>query len=114
MRHSTGKPTKQEEAWIVACKEGPCLACMIWFGDGGYPDGGCDYHHMLSGGRRRGHMDGIGLCPWHHRGVPEPDSTVKETRHYLGPSLIDGSKVFRERYGTDEELLELQRKVLSD
>ena len=27
---STGKPTREEEARIVACKSGPCVACEIW------------------------------------------------------------------------------------
>lgn len=26
---STGKPTKREAERIVACKEGPCIACMV-------------------------------------------------------------------------------------
>jgi hypothetical protein len=30
----------------------------------------------------------------------------------FGPSLMDGSKLFREAYGTDSELLALQKRLL--
>jgi hypothetical protein len=114
---STGKPTKAEEARIVACKEGPCVACLVWSESDEAPIGfavvhGCDYHHTLSGGRRRGHMYGIGLCAYHHRGVPNWGCTVKEMRVHYGPSLMDGSKVFRDAYGTDDELLAGQNLLL--
>lgn len=33
-------------------------------------------------------------------------------RANLGPSLMDGSKLFRAAYGTDAELLALQKQVL--
>jgi hypothetical protein len=105
---STGKPTAEESAWIVAIKEGRCVACYLraQFNDG------CDAHHLLSGGRRRGHLFTIGLCAWHHRGVPDMHCTVKEMRELFGVSLMDGSKLFRDAYGTDDELLQLQKEVL--
>lgn len=107
---STGKPTKEEADWIVAVKEGPCLAC--WKRDRQWMVG-CDAHHLLSGGIRIGHMATIGLCVWHHRGMPEMNGYPSELcRRVLGPSLMDGSKLFREAYGSDEELLELQRRIV--
>lgn len=114
---STGKPTKEEEARIIACKEGPCVACLVWAeGDeaplGFAPVYGCDFHHFLSGGRRRGHMFGIGLCAHHHRGVPNWGCTVKEMRAHYGPSLMDGSKLFHAAYGSDDELLAGQDLLL--
>jgi len=50
---STGKPTKAEEARIVASKEGPCMACEVWHEKGNAPHGwspiyGCDYNHCTS------------------------------------------------------------------
>lgn len=109
---STGKPTKAEEARIIACKEGRCAACIQWQDiTGNYCDNdGCDYHHLLSGGRRRGHRFGVGLCAYHHRGVPIHGYRDTEMRAYFGPSLMDGSKVFREAFGTDDEMLANQDK----
>lgn len=108
---SIGRPTKEEAAWIVEVKMGPCVACWNW------PDApitfGCDAHHLLSGGRRRGHSATIGLCPWHHRGVPL-EETVPATRAIYGPSLMDGSKLFHAAYGSDDELLKVQRGLIGD
>lgn len=33
-------------------------------------------------------------------------------RSLYGPSLMDGSKRFREAYGTDDELLALQERMI--
>lgn len=103
---STGKPTAEEAAWIVAVKEGDCVACGIV--------GPCDAHHLLSGGRRRGHLFTVGLCAWCHRGVPDDGYTAKQMRDTYGPSLMDGSKTFHEYYGSDDELYERQRKQLEE
>lgn len=105
---STTTPTSEESAWLVAVKEGPCLACLMWSGS---DVGGCDAHHLLSGGIRIGHLATIGLCAWHHRAVPG-DRSVAWMRKHWGPSLMDGSKLFRAAYGTDAELLALQKQVL--
>lgn len=107
---STGKPTAKEEERIVACKSGRCIACIQWQDiTGNYCDNdGCDYHHLLSGGRRRGHRYGIGLCGWHHRGVPIHNYRATEMRAYFGPSLMDGSKAFRQAFGDDDFLLAWQ------
>lgn len=107
---STGAPTKAEAARIVSVKEGPCLAC--WNFETAPITYGCDAHHLLSGGRRIGHMAIVGLCPWHHRGYVPAGCTAPEMREVYGPSLMDGSKLFRDAYGTDAELLELQNKLL--
>lgn len=105
---STTKPTREESAWLIAVKEGPCLACLIFTGQ---QYRGCDAHHLLSGGRRIGHLATIGLCEWHHRGVSLA-CNPPVTRKHLGPSLMDGSRLFRAAYGTDAELLSLQKQVL--
>lgn len=103
---STGKPTKREAEWIVEVKMGPCVAC--WLSDTAPISYGCDAHHLLSGGRRIGHMATIGLCAWHHRGVPL-EGTAPATRAIYGPSLMDGSKLFHQAYGSDEELMKAQK-----
>lgn len=108
---STNAPTKSEAEWIVAVKEGPCVACFVWTQD---EYRGCDAHHLLSGGRRRGHMATIGLCKWHHVGQPDNGVLPRYMREDFGPSLMDGSKLFREAYGTDDELLALQKRLLGE
>lgn len=112
---STSKPTKAEAARIVAAKEGPCMACQIWDRDtGDRCDGeGCDYNHCKSGNIRRGHMFGYALCPWHHRAVPLQNYTAQQMRGVFGPSLMDGSRLFHKTYGSDDELIELQTKLIS-
>lgn len=108
MRHSTGNPTKAEAARMSAIKDGPCIACHKL----GIPSRWPEIHHMLSGNRRRGHMATVGLCQWHHRGVPEPGWAGLQMLTRLGPSLANGSKPFRAMFGTDDELLDYQNRLL--
>ena len=114
---STGAPTAEESARIVACKEGDCVACTLWLESGQAPAGfvparGCDYHHLKSGNIRRGHAFGVGLCGWHHRMLPNYGWTPGEMRAEYGPSLMDGSRTFAATYGGDEALLERQARIL--
>jgi hypothetical protein len=67
-----------------------CIACHIL---GIFSQ--ADVHHILSGGRRKGHQNTIPLCPWHHRGVGSGQ----------GPSLANGSKPFHATFGTQQDLL---------
>jgi hypothetical protein len=68
-----------------------------------------EIHHLNLGGKagqaRRGDEATIPLSPWHHRGEPLPGYTATQMREQFGPSLARQSKAFRERYGTDDELL---------
>ena len=113
---STGKPTKAEAARIVAVKEGPCIACSTLVERGllaaWKAQGPCDYHHLKSGNVRRGHEFGIALCGWHHRGLVDFGCTHAEMRDHYGPSLMDGSRLFHETFGSDDELLARQNKIL--
>lgn len=98
---------------IRACKEGPCMACESLDGEFQRCDAeGCDYHHMKSGNIRRGHEYGIALCVWHHRGHPLPGLNSRQMRELFGPSLMDGSRLFHETYGNDDELLAKQNEWL--
>ncbi|MGC1550513.1 MAG: Ref family recombination enhancement nuclease [Rhodanobacter sp.] len=112
---STGKPTKAQSARIDAIKRLGCVACMInrvlWIKTCGFA--GADAHHLLSGGRRRGHGFTIGLCPWHHRAIPPMDGMGEAVAiDTYGPSVATGSKQFAATYGTDDELLEFQNALL--
>ena len=112
---STGKPTKAQSGRFERLKRSGCRACDVnarrWWA---VCDGeGCDAHHLLSGGRRIGHDATIALCPWHHRGIRPADcATDADAFHKYGPSLANGSKPFRETYGTDDELLAEQNRIL--
>lgn len=110
-KRSTTTPTKAERAHIERVKLGLCMACVrnmlrgLMRADGE----GCDAHHLLAGGKRRGHQYTIGLCPWHHRGVrPERYASDATATRYLGPSLAHGSKQFHATYGTDDDLMAMQ------
>ncbi|KIJ00529.1 hypothetical protein ST27_10255 [Xanthomonas phaseoli pv. phaseoli] len=112
MRHSTGAPTAAEVARFELAKEGPCMACVVRLAAGLLPQQqvvvGCDYNHCKSGNRRRGHLLGYALCVWHHRKHPMQRMTTSGTRDRYGPSLMDGSALFHETYGSDDELIALQ------
>lgn len=112
MRHSTGKPTKAEQARFDAMKEqGVCIACML---RGAQPDyqQHIEIHHLLSGNRRIGHLATVSLCVYHHRGIPPFGWGDAEAREHLGPSLAKGSRPFRAEFGTDLELLSIQNDLL--
>jgi hypothetical protein len=116
VRYSTGKPTKEEEARIIASKEGPCVCCFIQLHRGlideqdvSYQN---DYHHVTSGGRRLGHMSGMGLCKYHHVGHPIPGYSKGQARDLFGPSLMDGSRTFRDYFMDNQTLIDLQTKII--
>lgn len=116
---STTKPTQAEAARIVAVKSGPCVACVIRATQPGVlsnfrPWTSGDYHHLLSGGRRIGHMAGVCLCAWHHRAVPDWGCSPQEMREHYGPSLAEGSKPFHAAFGSDAELLAKQSELLGE
>jgi hypothetical protein len=54
----------------------------------------------------------IGLCGWHHRAEPWAGQPIAWCRQSLGPSLAEGSKPFHEFFGSDEELLAIQARLL--
>lgn len=117
MKTSTGQANAEESQWMEACKVGVCVACFVWEQSEDAPDDflpiyGCDYHHTKSGNIRRGHLFGFGLCTWHHRGHPPEGHTSRSARIWFGPGLMDGSKRFNGAYGSDDDLIEVQRDIL--
>lgn len=110
MNHSTGKPTKAQQLRFDRIKAIGCIACRLHGLDKRVL---CEVHHLLSGGRRRGHDFTVGLCPWHHRSVPFGDwMNHAMCRHHLGPSLAEGSKPFHAEFGSDEDLFEYQNNLI--
>jgi len=103
--------TKAEQERFDRIKEGPCIACLQR-GIDLSGQGLVEVHHLLSGGRRIGHMATVGLCAWSHRAVPFWGMTHEEMRDHYGPSLAEGSRPFHAEFGSDAELLEMQNGIL--
>jgi len=115
MWSKTPPPTAAERARMLLAKAGPCMACLSLVTQQLLEPGlvvyGCDYNHTKSGNVRRGHAFGFALCTWHHRRHPLGGNSFATMREVYGPSLMDGSRVFHETYGTDDELIEQQTAV---
>lgn len=90
-------------------KEIGCICCR----KDGFAWTYADVHHLLTtglhgNGERRGDEFTLGLCKWHHVGRRD------ESCHWAqGPSYATQAKAFRERYGSDEELLAHQNRLLT-
>lgn len=108
-------PTREEAARIELAKTGPCMACLALqmqeLLDPELVVYGCDYNHAKSGNLRRGHMFGFALCKWHHMRYPMEGNTFATMRQIYGPSLMDGSRIFHETYGSDDELIANQTYI---
>lgn len=120
-----------ERAHMGRAKAGVCIACLTRAAAGmlppqwvqvGHEDshgvyvGLLQYNHCKSGNLRRGHMDGYALCLWHHFGnqaQPQEGYTHRQLRDRYGPSLMCGSALFHDTYGTDDELIAIQAAYLN-
>ena len=98
-----------------AIREIKCICCLL----AGKRPMLAEKHHLLTtglhgNGKRRGEKFTIGLCTYHHRGAHgvgmQYARSCKEEGY--GPSLGDEPRAFRQRFGTDDELLELQEKLI--
>ena len=93
--------TVEERRWMSAIVRLGCIVCRLQ----GYPGAPGEVHHMLSGGRRRGHLFTLCLCsPGHHR---NGDGKVKVSRH---PFKLR----FEASYGSEESLLSETRQFVAD
>lgn len=110
MKHSTGRPTKAQVSRFEQLRAIGCLCCKKL----GLPFqcGATEIHHTLSGGKRRGHDYTLPLGSYHHRGTLWAGMTTKQMMEFFGPSLARGSKPFREKFGTDDELLAEVNKLI--
>ncbi len=110
--------TPAESSRVVRSKEGACVCCTILHERGELDLQmvvvGCDYNHTKSGNIRRGHGAGFALCRWHHERHPWGQYTHKQAAFIWGVSLKDGSRLFHETYGSDDELIEKQTAMLGD
>lgn len=90
-----------------------CIACRI---EGQTDCGPVEIHHLNLGGyagqKRRGDDYTIPLGKWHHRGVSHWNLHSSVMEQHFGPSLARQSSEFRQRYGTDDELLERVNRMV--
>lgn len=109
--HSNAKPaTDAEKKRFELIDQIGCIACRIYKLTKPFP---AEIHHLLDGGVRIGHSATIGLCPWHHRGVSTSiGMTMVSCEQMYGPSLVQGSKRFKEVYGSNDDLLKLQNELI--
>lgn len=109
--------TVDERARVLAAKEAKCIPCLVWARAGHMPLEDvatcCDYDHAKRGNLRRGHGKGFASCLWHHRGRVGDGWNHARMRAHFGPSLMDGSRLFRETYGDDDTLIAIQDELLA-
>ncbi len=92
-------PTKEESEWMDKIVRLGCIACIL----DAKPTRPTAVHHILSGGRRIGHLFSLGLCdPGHHQNGG-PIGLV--SRHPYKAR-------FEAKYGTELELLEIVRRMV--
>jgi len=77
-----------------------------------------DIHHLNldehAGQKRLGDEYTIGLSPWFHRGIPVNGMNAAQCTKLLGPSMKLEPVRFREVFGTDEELLAEQNRLIDE
>jgi hypothetical protein len=73
-----------------------------------------EIHHQTKNGFTVSQDHTVCLCSWHHRGICLPAYTSSGMLATFGPSLAKGSKRFFEQYGTNEEQMEFQNKLIGD
>lgn len=69
----------------------------------------CDIHHTNGGNN---HLETYGNCPWHHRGVPKCDLRAADMALIFGPSMAERPHEYRERYGSEADILASQKTML--
>lgn len=124
------RASKREWAHMEACKTRVCIPCLVGVqlglidprhavrggdDDDGMPLPMVTYQHCKSGNMRKGHLDGYGCCMWHHFGTQQLHAlgmSKEEARARWGPNLHDNGREFRETFGTEAELVEIQAFVL--
>ena len=93
--------SKAEQEWFQKITLIGCICCL----EQGHPGTPAEVHHLLSGGRRMGHLFTIPLCaPGHHR---YGDGVQKISRHPYKAR-------FEAAYGTEAELLARTRAIVDE
>jgi hypothetical protein len=102
---STFALLRYQRIWDLGCI---CCSKRGWYSP-------CEVHHLnldgKAGQKRRGDEYTIGLCKWHHQGKLSV-LTRGASLELLGPPLTD-SRAFRRTFGTDDELLDEQNRMIA-
>lgn len=53
-------------------------------------------------------------CPWHHRGIRKNELDYLEMQRHFGPSMARNPARYRERYGSEDELLACQTVMIEE
>ena len=107
-KRAIGSPSRAQQQRQDDIREIGCCACLL----GGHGFRAPEIHHLNSGGRNMGHDFTVGLCAWHHRGIPPDGMLAAQAELVLGPSFARSPRKFREQYGVELELLEAQNAML--
>lgn len=93
---------KERDRWLKECG---CLIAHFWPSEAVHCIGQLENNHLTSMTQRKTEeLRKIRLCWGHHQNQsPLP----------VGEAYHKGSKLFRAKYGTDDELLELQNKLIA-
>lgn len=103
--------TEAEAEFVMLAKSHGCVCCeQLW--PRPTNDQTVEFNHHLRAGRRISNDVGTAECEWHHRGVQKYGFTKAAMAKIYGPSRANGSKPFRARFGTDEELRERQARMI--
>jgi hypothetical protein len=102
-------PTARQQARQDAARELGCVAC--WMNGRGFVPP--EIHHQTDCGFTTSQDATIALCPWHHRAQCRDGWTSAHMTLAYGPSLARGSKPFRERFGSDAEMLAFQNALIA-
>lgn len=92
--------TLAERAWMDDISQIGCIVCLLFENAPGTPGA---VHHLLSGGRRIGHLDTICLCdPGHHQ-----KGTVRKVSRHPNKARFEAA------YGSEVRLLEKTRELVA-
>lgn len=86
-----------------------CVCCILK-----YKARETDIHHIVSGHKRHGNSQTLGLCPWHHRGVKANGYDRQEMMGLLGVSLAQSKREFHHEFGLESGLLKVQDFLIKE
>lgn len=83
--------TKAEKEWMDSITQLGCIVCFLR----GFPETPAVPHHLLSGGRRTGHLSTIPLCdPGHHQNAPKGSGKFSRHPNKAGFERAYGSEIY--------------------
>lgn len=108
--------TTEQKRRFEAMGQLGCIACIIEHGAHQVECGRLEIHHFVSRTRPDTHDITAPLGLWHHQGVlmAYPMLAAKDTLRYVGPSWHKHRRAFRERYGSDAQVVAKVNELLAE